>query len=63
MSIITLEEYNKILDVTYDEKSVKLIQKLDEGTIISVNAIWKQYIMYFSTIDYTGNTEIEETGF
>ncbi len=65
MSIMTLEEYNNILNITYDEKSAKVIKKLDEGTIITINAIWKEYQNYFSTIDCTGKTEIEieETSF
>ena len=65
MSIMTLEAYNNILNITYDEKSAKVIKKLDEGTIITINAIWKEYQNYFSTIDCTGKTEIEieETSF
>tara|TARA_B110000444_G_C18790871_1_gene572381 strand:+ start:1340 stop:1537 length:198 start_codon:yes stop_codon:yes gene_type:complete len=65
MSIITLEEYNNIVGVTYDENSAKLIKKLDEGTIVTINAIWKEYHNYFSTINCTGKTEIEieETSF
>lgn len=65
MSIMTLEEYNTILNVTYDEKSAKLIKTLDEGTNITINAIWKEYQKYFSMIECTGKTEIEiqETSF
>mgnify|MGYP001212825836 CR=1 FL=1 len=61
MSLISsIEEYNKILNCTTDY--TKHIKKLDEGTIITINGIWREYQNYFKCIDFTGETrEIEDT--
>ena len=63
MGTITLTQYNYILNTTYDEKSIKLIKKLDEGTQLAINGIWGEYQEYFKKINCTGITGDNECGY
>lgn len=64
MEVITIEEYNLILKISYTNKCIKHIEILDRGSNIAVESIWKEYKEYFKKMESTGYTEEEEeTGY
>ena len=56
-TINNLNDYNSILNTSYDSKSIFQIKKLDYCELLTINGLWKEYQEYFKSIDSTGITE------
>ena len=56
-TINNLNDYNSILNTSYDSKSIFQIKKLDNSSLLTINGLWKEYQEYFKSIDSTGITE------